>query len=110
MQCLQTSELISHWSMPSPCRTLRSTNATWRHVLALSSPVLSNEWPVQTKPSSGTRFHSLHATSHALHPMQTDVSVKNPIRGWASAPYDRCPSAVAELNVPPPPTSKCLSL
>ena len=37
--------------------------------------------PVSSIPSSGTAFHSLHATSHALHPMHTDVSVKNPIRG-----------------------------
>src|SRR5438034_569694 len=27
--------------------------------------------------SAGSWFHSLHATSHALHPMQTVVSVKN---------------------------------
>ena len=85
VQCLHTSELISHWSMPSPSRTLRSMKATWRHVLALSSPVLSNELPVQVKPSSGTRFHSLQATSQALHPMQTEVSVKNPTRGFGSA-------------------------
>src|SRR4051794_13266615 len=36
--------------------------------------------PVKLSPSSGTRFHSLQATSHALQPMHTDVSVKNPIR------------------------------
>src|SRR4029079_2584876 len=36
--------------------------------------------PVNTKPSAGTWFHSLHATSHALQPMHTDVSVKNPTR------------------------------
>src|SRR5256885_2951154 len=29
--------------------------------------------------SAGSWFHSLHATSHALHPMQTVVSVKNPM-------------------------------
>src|SRR5579875_3243630 len=39
--------------------------------------------PVNWRPSSGTWFHSLQATSHALQPMQTDVSVKNPIRGGA---------------------------
>src|ERR1700730_8338810 len=44
--------------------------------------------PVKLRPSSGTSFHSLQATSHALQPMQTEVSVKNPIRGWASAPYE----------------------
>jgi len=35
-------------------------------------------------PSSGTAFHSLQATSHALHPMQIEVSVKKPIRGGCS--------------------------
>src|SRR5689334_11515514 len=35
-------------------------------------------------PSSGTMFHSLHATSQALQPMQIEVSVKKPIRGLAS--------------------------
>jgi hypothetical protein len=28
-------------------------------------------------------FHSLQATSHALHPMQIELSVKNPLRGGA---------------------------
>ena len=41
---------------------------------------------MNSSPSSGTWFHSLHATSHALQPMQTLVSVKNPTRGWASSP------------------------
>ena len=36
------------------------------------------------KPSSGTSFHSLQATSHALHPMQMLVSVKNPLRAGGS--------------------------
>ena len=35
---------------------------------------------------AGIRFHSLQATSQALHPMQIDVSVKKPIRGRASGP------------------------
>jgi hypothetical protein len=30
----------------------------------------------------------LHATSQALQPMQIDVSVKKPIRGFAASPYD----------------------
>src|SRR5436305_12097475 len=43
--------------------------------------------PESSKPVSGTLFHSLQATSQALHPMQTDVSVKKPIRGgWSSWP------------------------
>ena len=39
----------------------------------------------QRRPSSGSAFHSLQATSQALQPMQTEVSVKNPIRGGWSA-------------------------
>src|SRR5690606_16518563 len=35
-------------------------------------------------PSSGMRFHSLHATSQALQPMHTEVSVKKPFRGGGS--------------------------
>src|SRR4051794_40418051 len=38
-------------------------------------------------PSSGTWFQVLQATSHALHPMHTLVSVKNPIRGGCSTSY-----------------------
>src|SRR6478735_8764514 len=78
VQCLQTSEDISQRkSSPRSC----STNETWRQLSAPSPPVLSCESPVQLRPSSGTWFHSLQATSHALQPMQTDVSVKKPIRG-----------------------------
>src|SRR5437764_4557363 len=97
VQCLQTSELISQRSAsaspvsalavsPSRCKgSFCSTNATWRQVLAPSVEVLSYDSPVQTIPSSGTRFHSLQATSQALQPMQTDVSVKKPIRSFASS-------------------------
>src|SRR5579871_196101 len=43
--------------------------------------------PERASPSSGTWFHSLHATSQALQPMQTVVSVKKPIRGgWSRQP------------------------
>src|SRR3954447_9401221 len=83
VQCLQTSLDISQ-RMPS--FVCCSMNATCRQVFALSSPVLSYELPLQTSPSSGTRFHSLHATSQALQPMQTLVSVKNPMRGWIWSP------------------------
>jgi len=40
------------------------------------------------KPPSdiGTWFHSLQATSQALQPMQTEVSVKKPTRGLACSP------------------------
>src|SRR5438105_15279669 len=69
VQCLQTSDDMSHrWPPSWDC----STKATCRHVLALSWPVLSYERPRNSRPSSGTRFHSLHATSHALQPMQMD--------------------------------------
>ena len=34
----------------------------------------------------GIWFHSLHATSHALQPMHTEVSVKKPMRGLACSP------------------------
>jgi len=56
-------------------------NATCRQVEAPRLAVLSYDMPVSSIPSSGTAFHSLHATSQALQPMHTDVSVKNPIRG-----------------------------
>src|SRR5205085_5663949 len=95
VQCLHTSEDMSQRRASpslSPSPSTRSgvccsTNATCRHEFAPSVEVLSYDSPVQTRPSSGTTFHSLHATSHALHPMQTDVSVKKPIRGFASSPY-----------------------
>src|SRR5579862_4724909 len=98
VQCLQTSELISQRNCSSstaaadsPSELTRrgfccSMNATCLHVFAPSPPLLSYDVPPKTSPSSGTRFHSLQATSHALQPMQSVVSVKNPIRGCASAP------------------------
>src|SRR6266404_3201308 len=92
-QCLHTSLIISQrtsccWS-GSTCRDTRpfplgsggwlsancSTNFTWRQDVADSSPVLSQLFPVQANPSAGSWFHCLHATSHALHPMHTVVSV-----------------------------------
>src|SRR2546428_13004785 len=36
--------------------------------------------------SAGSWFHSLHATSHALQPMHTVVSVKNPMASGMSGP------------------------
>src|SRR3954462_3416496 len=82
VQCLHTSLDISHRSPPTPFSTGRfcSMKATCRHVSAPSPCVLSYDMPVNTRPSSGTWFHSLHATSHALQPMQMLVSVKKPIR------------------------------
>src|SRR5947199_3345239 len=129
VQCLQTSELISQRRDPprkppsalcareasSPAVSIGSsfgsirlaprcsTNATWRHEFAPSSDVLSYDSPVHTIPSSGTRFHSLQATSQALQPMQTEVSVKKPTGGSASRPYVSTPSAVF---MPKPPASR----
>jgi hypothetical protein len=60
-------------------------NATCRQVEAPSAPVLSYDMPSRSKPSSGTPFHCLQATSQALQPMQIEVSVKNPLRGGWSA-------------------------
>ena len=55
--------------------------ATCRQVSAPSPTVLSIDIPVKASPSSGIAFQVLHATSQALQPMQTEVSVKNPMRG-----------------------------
>src|SRR3954453_1458650 len=61
-----------------------STKRTWRHVFAPSDAVWSYEPPLRNSaPSEGRSFHCLHATSHALQPMHTVVSVKKPMR-WAS--------------------------
>src|SRR5689334_4226267 len=78
VQCLQTSLDISQ---RVPCCVFCSMNATCRQVSALSAPVLSYDMPSSDCPSSGMAFHSLQATSHALQPMHTDVSVKKPILG-----------------------------
>src|SRR5690242_2611768 len=80
-QCLQTSDIISQEKFPRRLvliGTGRSTNETWRQVEAPRWPVLSYESPVKLKPSSGSWFHCLHATSQALQPMQIVVSVKKP--------------------------------
>src|SRR3954464_12779181 len=90
VQCLHTSDDISQrrasfWSSPTS-GLFCSTKATCRHVFAPSCDVLSYDSPVHTRPSSGMRFHSLHATSQALQPMQTEVSVKKPTRSFISSP------------------------
>src|SRR6202034_4259451 len=93
VQCLHTSLAISQRTPSarlgadgaSTTVTGCSMNATWRQVDAPRPTVLSYDMPDRAIPSSGTAFHSLHATSHALHPMQTEVSVKKPIRGgWST--------------------------
>src|ERR1700749_3457170 len=83
VQCLQTSELINQ-RKPAGCLVC-SMNATWRHVSAPNIPLLSYEWARKASPSSGTSFHSLQATSHALHPMQMLVSVKKPTRSGGAS-------------------------
>src|SRR3954454_7833994 len=83
-QCLQTSEETSQAIRsgalpPRPTSGVRSTNLTWRQVEWPRARVLSYELPLQRKPSCGTSFHSLHATSQALQPMQRVESVKKPV-------------------------------
>src|ERR1051325_3834699 len=83
-QCLQTSDENSHVTRsgalpPFPISGVRSTNFTCRHVDAPSEKVLSYDRPLKTKPPSGTPFPSLHATPHALQPMQRVESVRNPV-------------------------------
>src|SRR5438477_13083042 len=69
-QCLQTSDIISHENLsPSPPAFGFSMNATCRHVDAPRCTLLSYDIPLNEKPSSGSWFHCLQATSHALHPI-----------------------------------------
>src|SRR3954462_15525843 len=95
VQCLHTSLDINQRrplsAMPSPVTPVGSAGtglrcsmkATCRHVEAPRRFVLSYDMPVNDSPSSGTWFHSLHATSQALQPMHTEVSVKKPTRSRA---------------------------
>src|SRR5207237_10635338 len=86
-QCLHTSDIINQrpptrfGSVTSNC----SMNLTWRYVVPESSTVLSYELPDRRKccgsSSAGSWFHSLHATSQALQPIHSVVSVKKPT-GW----------------------------
>src|SRR5579884_2226173 len=97
VQCLHTSDSISQRSPVVPSPFARSglscsTKATWRQVFAPSAEVLSYDSPLQTRPSSGIRFHSLQATSQALQPMQTEVSVKKPTRSFFASPYASQPA------------------
>src|SRR5215203_4922929 len=82
-QCLQTSDISSQEKSPSPVSwpvsgTGRSMNETCRQVEAPRAAVLSYDMPVKSRPSSGSWFHSLQATSQALQPMQIVLSVKKP--------------------------------
>src|SRR5690242_3067969 len=80
VQCLHTSLIIDQRSL-TPCGSICtfSTNATCRHVVPERWTVLSYDMPVNAKPSDGNSFHCLHATSHALQPMHSVVSVKKPV-------------------------------
>src|SRR5206468_13090945 len=95
LQCLQTSLIISQACPPAMGVGLKTTpllsgtcsmNCTCRQFCASSWPVLSYESAVNFAGSPWSWFHSLHATSQALQPMQIDVSVKNPIGfSWNAA-------------------------
>src|SRR4029077_18734595 len=95
LQCLQTSLIISHAWPPAMGVGLNTTpllsgtcsmNCTCLQFCASSWPVLSYESAVNFAGSPCSWFHSLHATSNALQPMQIDVSVKKPIgRSWNAA-------------------------
>src|SRR2546426_12427168 len=95
LQCLQTSDISSQaaplaavagWS--GTC----SMNLTWRQFWASRFPVLSKLSARKFGLSPCSWFHSLHATSHALQPMHTLVSVKKP--------YDSPALIVAMLKSP----------
>src|SRR6266545_6341985 len=82
-QCLQTSDIISQaWPSPIVVVAVRwaslSMNLTCRQFWASSWPVLSKLSARNAGALPESWFHSLQATSHALQPMQTLVSVKNP--------------------------------
>ena len=65
----------------------RGHHAGMVQVVPDSVRVLSYELPDHSIPCCGITFHSLHATSQALQPTQTEVSVKKPTRSFASGPY-----------------------
>src|SRR5205823_12401832 len=81
LQCLQTSDIISQ-AVPLPAVAdwsgTCSMNFTWRQFWASRLPVLSKLSARKAGLSPCSWFHSLHATSHALQPMQMLVSVKKP--------------------------------
>ena len=82
VQCLQTSAIIRQaLPLPEPIVSsgTLSMNFTWRQFWPSSvAGVVAALAEEPAGPSLGSRFHSLHATSQALQPMQTLVSVKNP--------------------------------
>src|SRR6266567_8108026 len=103
LQCLQTSLIISHACPPAMEVGLKTTplfsgtfsmNCTWRQFCASSCPVLSKLSARNFGGLPSSWFHSLHATSQALQPMQMLVSVKKPtgrasiVAISAAPPYD----------------------
>src|SRR2546421_7517998 len=80
LQCLQTSDIINQ-ALPWPAFDVSSgtlsMNLTCRQFCESRRPVVSKPSP-NAGSFPGSWFHSLHATSHALQPMHTLVSVKNP--------------------------------
>ena len=97
VQCLQTSDSISQRIGAGPSVRGRGLAVELQRLALLDErdvapavriqldPCCRSSRPVHSSPSAGSRLHSLHATSHALQPMQTLVSVKKPTRGCASA-------------------------
>src|SRR5437868_9508965 len=81
LQCLQTSDIISQ-AAPLPVVAdwsgTCSMNLTCRQFSASRVPVLSKLSARKLGLSPPSWFHSLHATSQALQPMHTLVSVKKP--------------------------------
>src|SRR3954453_23915807 len=85
-QCLHTSEMNCPDSRspevpPMPGCAVISTKATCRQVEWPRRTVLSYDRPLHSNPSAGTWLYSLHATSHALHPMHRVESVRNALVG-----------------------------
>src|SRR3954471_3714752 len=83
-QCLQTSLIISQEKLPAPVVCIprvigHSRKLTWRQVEEPRRSELSYDIPVKRNPSAGSWFHCLQATSQALQPMQSVVSVKKPL-------------------------------
>ena len=60
--------------------------------------------PLQLKPSCGTPFHSLQATSQALQPMQRVESVKKPVVVILRSTHSSAaPTSAPNTSAPSPP-------
>src|SRR3954465_11279371 len=115
-QCLQTSERKTQRNGSSvpviccPSLTGCSRNMTCRQVEAPRVSVLSYEFPVKLKPSAGTWFHSLQATSQALHPIHNVASVRNALTviTFLRSPPRMASGAPTAVPVSVPPTVPAL--